>query len=457
MNSTNTKRHRRRWIPAALALAVAAGGCGMDVENPSQIQDEDLSSEEAISALQAGVAYDFAQATANSSGGAYLWGALLTDELTHVGTWVGMRSLSDGLVIDDCAECTTWWSSPAQARWVANNAMTRVEEVLEGADRDPDATLEVAEIALYAGHINRIMGGYMCNAVQDFQLADNALYFEEAVTHFQRAIAVGNNVGAADVVHSAQIGLGNTYLNLGMLDEAAAAVQDVPLAFVYEQVFAESNGVSNQFYWWVYERNENSVWGTPFQEWGINVDDPTPEGDPRVRYDVSMEEGEINRGGDNRRPFYRQLKYPGYGEDIPLTKGTEAALIEAEVLLRQQGYAARDEVVSRINAVRSIQNVDPIDAATIPDEEALWVTLMKERGIELWLEGHRLPDMRRWALTEPGVEVIPFQVVRDAVPGEPAEADEGEQVVTGTDVWQELGDICIKVSEEERRSWQTVR
>lgn len=451
-------RSAGRWTGWVLALAVVLSGCSMDVDNPSQIQDEDLNTEVALDALRAGVAYDFAQATANSAGGAYLWGALLTDELVHVGTWVGMRTLSDGLVIDDCAECDTWWSSPAQARWVAQDGLLRMSEVMAETGLDPNSDPRVAEVAMYAGHIERIMGGIMCNAVQNYQPADRTVFYEEAMGHFEQAISVGGAAGHEDVVNSARVGLANVYLNMGMLQQAMNMAAQVPTGFVYEQIHADANGVDNMFYWWVFERNENSVWGTPFADWGLNASDADSDGDPRVLYDVALAgNGEVEEGGDNRRPFYRQLKYTNYGAEIALAKGTDARLIEAEVALLQNGYGALSTVVGKINEVRMLYGVDPIDAADIPDEAALWHALMKERGIEFWLEGHRLPDIRRWALNQPGPEMVPFTVIRDAESGAPATADVPQHVVLEADVWQELGDICIKISEEERNSWGTVR
>jgi hypothetical protein len=48
--------------------------------------------------------------------------------------------------------------------------------------------------------------------------------------------------------------------------------------------------------------------------------------------------------------------------------------------------------VQTINTLRASVGVAPVDV----DEDAAWTALKRERGIELWLEGRRLGDLRRW-------------------------------------------------------------
>ena len=76
---------------------------------------------------------------------------------------------------------------------------------------------------------------------------------------------------------------------------------------------------------------------------------------------------------------------------IPLAKGTEMRLIEAEARLRSGDVAG---AIERINVVRAHHGLDPVNAGSTAEA---WPLLMKERGLELWLEGRRLGDLRRWA------------------------------------------------------------
>ncbi|HKJ02382.1 MAG TPA: RagB/SusD family nutrient uptake outer membrane protein, partial [Longimicrobiales bacterium] len=77
-------------------------------------------------------------------------------------------------------------------------------------------------------------------------------------------------------------------------------------------------------------------------------------------------------------------------DDIPLAKGWEMRLIEAEALL---SAGKRTEAMAMINHVRSAFDVPDATAAT--DDEA-WTALKRERLITLWLEGRRLADLHRF-------------------------------------------------------------
>jgi hypothetical protein len=236
-----------------------------------------------------------------------------------------------------------------------------------------------------------------------------------------------------------------------MLGDWSGAVADagqVPTNFVHYMLYSDGTDNSNMMYWWGYLRDETTVWGTPFETLGTDETAEIP-GDPRVTFDYIFEDGEIQNGGDARRPFYRQRKYKSYDDDIPLTKGTEMRLIEAEAALMNSDY---NTAVQKINEVRTYNNatylydLPMVSANTV--EEA-WVLLMTERGLELWLEGKRLPDLRRWAQTRGGN--IPFSVVREEARGQPASADPVRPVLE-TEVYTLEGDICIQVSKDERTS-----
>ena len=74
-------------------------------------------------------------------------------------------------------------------------------------------------------------------------------------------------------------------------------------------------------------------------------------------------------------------------------------LIEAEALLANNDIAG---AMAKINVRRAALNV-PLATATNATDA--WVALKRERGIELWLEGRRLGDLRRWDLLKrPGAQ-----------------------------------------------------
>jgi hypothetical protein len=431
----------RRIVTGGLAIAsgMLVTACDLEVDNPTMIEDKDLNNMDAVPAIAAGVAGDFAYATVvPGGGGLYVAGAMLTDELVHVGTWVGLRGLSDGESRNDWNESQSRWAEPSQARWVAENAIERIAGIVA----DPQTNPYLAQVTHWAGHANRVMGDNFCNAViNGGPLEAHTVYYERAEGYFTDAIAVATAAGLDNYRLSAVGGRAHVRMMRGDWAGAVADAGAIPTSFKFEQIHSTNSGrENNDLYWWGYLRGEASVWGTPFADWGLNLDDPSLGGDPRVSYNVSPK-----LGGDGRRPFYRQRKFQSYDDDIAVVRGTEMRLIEAEALLRDGQFL---DAVARINEVREYRNATdgyslaPVTAASV--DEA-WPLLMRERGLELWLEGKRLPDIRRW-MRSPGV--VPFSVIRDEARGEPASADPWVNVLTA-DIIDQVGDMCLPVSKNE--------
>jgi hypothetical protein len=82
---------------------------------------------------------------------------------------------------------------------------------------------------------------------------------------------------------------------------------------------------------------------------------------------------------------------------MTLSSGWERRLIEAEALLVANDIPG---AMARLNLRRTALNLAPWTATNATEA---WTALKRERGIELWLEGRRLGDFRRWAaLNRPG-------------------------------------------------------
>jgi hypothetical protein len=429
----------------ALAGGMTLAACSLEVDNPTMIEDADLNDPKAISAISAGVAGDYAYSMITPGGGGLInAGAMLTDELVHVGTWVGLRGPSDGESRDDWVESQSRWAEPSRARWAAENAIERISGILKGEGKDPASNPDVAHVTLWAGHSNRAMGDAFCNAViNGGGLEPHTKFYERAEKFFRDAVARATAAKKSDYRLSALGGRAHVRMMRGDWAGAVADAGQIPIGFVFYQAHKDNERERNQMYWWGFRRNETSVWGTPFEQWGLNKSDAKSTGDPRVAFDDSKK-----KGGDGRRPFYRQLKYTSYDEEIAVVRGTEMRLIEAEAALVKGDVAT---AVAKINEVRAYHNKAsgyklPLVSASSVDEA--WPLLMKERGIELWLEGKRLPDLRRWAKV-PGK--VPFSVVRGEVAGKPATADPQLNVLD-TEVMKQQKDMCIQVSKDEKNA-----
>lgn len=452
-----------------LTLVGAVSACDLTVDAPDRVLDKDLDVPEAVTALVAGAARDYAYALAVPGGGGTITvGAMFTDELVHSGTWVGLRGPSDGLSQDDWVEAQSRWGEPSQARWVAENGIPRVSAILTEEGIDPNSSSDVAVLNLLAGLANIELGDNFCQAVIDgggYQ--DYSTFYTRAIPYLQAAATIGAAAGDGtfsgdyddgdDIAMAAHGAMARAYMQLGDWTNAVTQAGMVNDDFVYYAIYDDAAGVDNDLRWWAYLRNETTIWGTPFMTLGDNVDDPTDGGDPRVPYDILLDASQSDgwaKSGDGRRPFFRQLKYASYSADIGMVKGTEARLIEAEAALVQNGAAALANVAAKINQVRALYSgVSPVAAPATVDDA--WTLLMTERGIELYLEDKRLGDFRRWAKNTPGATSTVwdnFLVVRDEATGQPYTADVWQNPITDADYWISDGDLCSQVSKNEKDS-----
>ncbi len=133
-----------------------------------------------------------------------------------------------------------------------------------------------------------------------------------------------------------------------------------------------------------------TTWNTVYEQYYEDT------GDPRTPWALldGFPEGDAALGfmGGQRVPFYQQQKYAAEDDDINLSSGREMRLIEIEDMLMKGEWSA---AMAAINARRTALGVPTLTAAS--SEEA-WTHFKRERGIELWLEGRRLGDLRRWEL-----------------------------------------------------------
>jgi starch-binding outer membrane protein, SusD/RagB family len=111
-------------------------------------------------------------------------------------------------------------------------------------------------------------------------------------------------------------------------------------------------------------------------------------------------------------PWLFQLKYRSREDAINLATGREARLIVAEAALRRDDPDTALDILNELRTALTsdidAQPLEPWPDTTDPAE--VWERLKIERGIELWLEGRRLADLRRW--------------VADGSPGEAADVSD---------------------------------
>lgn len=395
MNEIRRFRFARLLPAVSMVLAMALSGCGddfFDVKNPGAILDEDLNSAKGVTALVTGMSSDFSegydgQSFLNARGG---------DEMTGGGSYYLTGEVRRGLTVSE--DIDGFWEDAQRARWVAEGGLERMKKL---SDYDFDNNPLTARAYLFAGLANRWLAENFCYVVfsapyeeDDGTAQPKSAGFQRAINHYNLAI----QNGSGDVVTAARGGLAQAYVGLGDWGQAASHAAQVPTAFVYAATYSDNSGrEENEIYFETHRRSEMSVYATYIETLG-------PDGDPRTPWTDCSTPGTCQAGhqgaGDANNLHYQQEKYPELGSDIPLVKGTEMRLIEAEAALRNNDL---NTAMAKINEVREFHGLDPLTATGIGngftyewDSMLAWDILDREYLLTNWLEGRRLFQFHRW-------------------------------------------------------------
>lgn len=381
---------RRRAGVLTAALLMAGAGCEgyTEVTNPGPIQDEFLDSPEAHAAMVQGMG------RALSAGLNYIGytGAAITREIHpsgSTGTFGITNRWQQGFLEADDTELDDHWQEAQRARWLAENGISRIQNVPASAGLLPQARL-------YAGFANRLLGENYCQAVIDGGApTSHTVFLERAEAHFTEAI----QLGSGDLRTAAYAGRASVRATLGDWTAAVEDAAEVADDFVYRMPYFNvgDDDQRNRIQWASYAQpyKAHTLWNTKYEAVGLSENNP--DGDPRVPFRVTDEVGDAAISCCGNVAWWPQQKYTDPAAPIALSKGAEMRLIEAEAALRSGDWGA---ALAIINGVRARAGVD---AAVATNADETWTALKNERGIVLWLEGRRLGDMRRWdAEGQPG-------------------------------------------------------
>jgi hypothetical protein len=402
----------RGWIVAILCGGLVASGC--DITNPGKILDEDLNREEAIPALVNGMASDFSLALSGGASGAVWEIAIMTGELGLGAYEPEHHRMHAGVIGPEWRADYDWTEAIHAARWAAEDGLRRIKEVLGGNAQSSSA---VAEALLWAGYSNRLLGAVHCRAVFDGGVPQpREAHWERAEEQFSEAIQVAQSAGEPKLLNAAYGGRASVRLTLGDLDGALSDAQQVPDEFVWEAKFddvSQGGRLTNTIWFESHPRRNVSAAFTWFRDYYLE------SGDSRVE---TSDPGQ--NAGDGWSPLIVPEKYPSGTSDVALTTGSEARLIEAEVMILQGDW---QDGMSKINTLRNSAGVDPWVAST---QREAYEALILERAIVLWLEARRTTDLYRYdkataifpngyPVEEDPVFIYVFDVAQQEVPNHP--------------------------------------
>jgi starch-binding outer membrane protein, SusD/RagB family len=377
---TTTMRTRMRVLAvASLVGAASFVGCHgfLDVQNPGPIQDTELFTPDAVPALVVGMSADLSDILSF----VVRIDAIASDELGHGGSYTPEGLWVRGIIRPE--DVNDLWARMQRIRYEAESGVERMKNIKAYAyDTDANA----ARANLLGGFANRLLGESVCQAViNDGPVQSDSVYFQRAAAEFTEAIRIaGAAKNATDILAAAYGGRASVRAWLGDWSNAVLDAQQVPASFVYNAIFStNSTRENNSLVQETYVRREFSLYNTSWAQ---------VFKDPRVVWDtIKTNTGAIQTGQDGKTPYFRQAKYTSLGSAIPLVKGTEMLVLQAEAALRGSN------IPTAFNFINQERAQYKMSALTAPaDLPTAWKTLEFERGAVTWLEARRLWDLRRW-------------------------------------------------------------
>ena len=394
-----------------LCALLTLGACDLTVTNPGPVQDTALNDAASFQPTVNGAIREFS-----------LQLGVIGSDISIRAREVHPTAINDWLYVEQAAwdgitdvERVRGWSGIHAARWMSEDAIRRLTDVLGETVASSNAV--VAQAYLWGGYIHRLMGEYYCEAVFDGgSIEPGTVYFDRAEDRFTSAIKVAQAAGLSDMVTAATAGRASVRLDLGdwggAVSDASAVATDFSFSVEY---FATGDWrLYNPFF---YLSDPNSI-GAVFTLWNsINEDYFTTTSDQRVPWGITDPTQEFGSGSLQgiKIPLLSQKKYPSVSSSVEISSGEEMRLIEAEALLRGGDMAG---AMLAINDLRNRAGV--ADRPAPADINEAWGFLKRERGIELWLEGRRLMDLRRWRADNTPGALDPLElglVTRDGFTG----------------------------------------
>ena len=431
-------RQNLRGVGTKVALAVSVGlfvgaaACDTDVVNPGPIDAEFLNDPASQAAITNGAGRALSDAL---NWIAYTSSAVARE--VHPSGSTGSFGITPkqqaGELADD--EVGTQWENAHRARFLAADGIARIQG-LDAGDQDQD---NLAQLYLWAGYTSRLLGENMCSSVIDGGPAgDSDVHLTDAIAYFTQAAQIGDS----DIAVAAVAGRAGTHLMAGDYSSAAAdanAALGMSADFSYVMPYfdigddSQSNRIyvagkaapykaHSQIFTWVAEYNPETG--------GV------ADGDPRVSWRISGENGDAASSCCGLIPWNPQTKYESDDAPIELSSDEEMQLILAEVQLRTNGTGGIPAAVAIIDALRTAAGQATESPATL--DEA-WTYFKREHAIETWLEGRRLPALRRWSdAGDPESHLQPLERVGDG------------SVETGAHLSSRS--FCFPVSEAEKQT-----
>ncbi len=425
-NLDNVRRSLTRIMSVGLLVGVVS--CDTNVVNPGPIDSEFLNDPASQAAITNGVGRALADAQ-NYLG--YTSAAIARE--VHPSGSTGSFGITPeqqrGQLSDD--EVGAHWNRAHRARFLSSDGIARIT-ALDAADLD---TPNLAQLYLWAGYTSRLLGDMMCQSVIDGGMAgSNDVHLNAAIGYFDLA----QSTGSGDVATAAVAGRASVNVSLGNWGLAVADAGTIAAGFSYELPYFDigDDTQSNRIFvaGKAIPYKAHTTLFTWIETYGLEAT-TMPAGDPRMPWRISGENGDAAVGCCGVIAFNPQTKYDADDSGIELSSYEEMQLVLAENEIMNNGAAGLTAGMLIINTLRLAAGMN-VEVAADQAEAMTW--LKREHAIEQWLEGRRLPAMRRWdANATPGA----LQLLEQVGDGD---------IMTGSHLAQR--DFCFPISEGEQET-----
>ena len=258
------------------------------------------------------------------------------------------------------------------ARYTNDQAVAKLEEWTDA--QVPNRQRLIATNSAMAGFSLILLGEGFCEGTINVGKAlTSAQLFDSAEVRFNKAITAATAIGDQNLLNLAYVGRARARINKGDKAGAATDAARVPVSFVFNATADATVGRRNNR---MFQQNNQSFAVTVATAYrGL--------GDPRVSVT-----NQNRLAADQVNQIWTQNKYASLTATYPIASGIEAQLILAEA----RGAA---EGVSILNALRARTGV-ALPALTAAEAAAFTDALVEERRRELFLQGNRWFDVKRF-------------------------------------------------------------
>lgn len=393
-------------------VAVAAflvSGCDvLEVDNPNNLREEDLSRP-----VSAGPMANGAEASVTRALGMLLTPSSTTsDELTFIGSRDSWNQLDIGVIGSRTNEFSDYvFPFVGEARWLSDEYIERIETFRENGNLDEDRIL--ARTYLYGA----IIYGQIADHYDNFVISSDGLeggqpvgpdnmsgLYDTAIQYINRGLELADPDDDADLVVALTALRARTHYSKGLWGKLNPSVDTgnplVNSQMAVDDALAALDLMDSESY--VYELELSGsvpdlVDGTTSMAWQVNDREELGFGEAYIEANEDGELVEITLedpvSGDVDPVIERKInnfiaagRYP----NLPVVSAAELRLILAEAALAGNGGV---DFATQINSVRSANGKADWTAASGIAEQDI---LIHERRVNLFLQGRRLADHYRF-------------------------------------------------------------